>query len=84
MRMALSFPLTASIEDEYGNTLAQRAELDWLLYNKPLEYAQLVPVSYTHLAALEPTAEAGSTSMETATQTASRNARNRFFMVNSL
>ena len=21
---------------------AQRAELDWLLYNKPLEYAQLV------------------------------------------
>ena len=31
-----------SIEDEYGNTPAQRAELDWLLYNKPLEYAQLV------------------------------------------
>ena len=31
-----------AIEDEYGNTLAQRAELDWLLYNKPLEYAQLV------------------------------------------
>ena len=30
------------IEDEYGNTPAQRAELDWLLYNKPLEYAQLV------------------------------------------
>ena len=29
-------------EDEYGNTSAQRAELDWLLYNKPLEYAQLV------------------------------------------
>ena len=27
---------------EYGNTPAQRAELDWLLYNKPLEYAQLV------------------------------------------
>ena len=32
----------AAGEDEYGNTLAQRAELDWLLYNKPLEYAQLV------------------------------------------
>ena len=32
-----------AIEDEYGNTPAQRAELDWLLYNKPLEYAQLVP-----------------------------------------
>ena len=31
-----------AIEDEYGNTPAQRAELDWLLYNKSLEYAQLV------------------------------------------
>ena len=31
-----------NVEDEYGNTPAQRAELDWLLYNKPLEYAQLV------------------------------------------
>ena len=29
-------------ESEYGNTPAQRAELDWLLYNKPLEYAQMV------------------------------------------
>ena len=26
-----------AIEDEYGNTPTQRAELDWLLYNKPLE-----------------------------------------------
>ena len=34
-------PLIA-VEDEYGNTPAQRAELDWLLYNKPLEYTQLV------------------------------------------
>ena len=33
---------TGTIEDEYGNTPAQRAELDWLLYNKPLEYAQMV------------------------------------------
>ena len=32
-----------AMEDEYGNTPAQRAELDWLLYNKPLEYAQMVP-----------------------------------------
>ena len=32
----------ARFEDEYGNTPAQRAELDWLLYNKPLEYAQMV------------------------------------------
>ena len=31
-----------AIEDEYGNIPAHRAELDWLLYNKPLEYAQLV------------------------------------------
>ena len=31
-----------AVEDEYGNTPAQRAELDWLLYNKPLEYAQMV------------------------------------------
>lgn len=31
-----------AIEGKYGNTPAQRAELDWLLYNKPLEYAQLV------------------------------------------
>ena len=33
-----------AVEDEYGNTSTQRAELDWLLYNKPLEYAQLVLV----------------------------------------
>ena len=31
-----------AIEDEYGSTTTQRAELDWLLYNKPLEYTQLV------------------------------------------
>ena len=31
-----------AVEDEYGNSPAQRAELDWLLYNKPLEYTQLV------------------------------------------
>ena len=29
-------------EDEYGNTPTQLAELDWLLYNKPWEYAQMV------------------------------------------
>ena len=32
----------SAIEDEYGNTPAQRSELVWLLYNKPLEYAQMV------------------------------------------
>ena len=31
-----------AIEGKYGNTSAQRAELDWTLYNKPLEYAQPV------------------------------------------
>ena len=31
-----------AVENEYGNTPEQRAELGWLLYNKPLEYAQLV------------------------------------------
>ena len=31
-----------AMEDKYGSTPAQRAELDWLLYNKPLEYAQMV------------------------------------------
>ena len=39
---ALLYIDCTAIEDEYGNTPAQRAELDWLLYNKPLEYAQLV------------------------------------------
>ena len=38
---AVAIDCTA-IEDKYGNTPAQRAELDWLLYNKPLEYAQMV------------------------------------------
>ena len=31
-----------AIEDEYGNTPAQRAELDWLLYNKPLGMPSLM------------------------------------------
>ena len=31
-----------AVEDEYGNIPAQRAELDWLQWNKPLEYAQMV------------------------------------------
>ena len=31
-----------AVEDEYGNTSTQRAELDWLLWNKPWEYAQMV------------------------------------------
>ena len=31
-----------AVENEYGNTPAQRAGLDWLQYNEPLEYTQLV------------------------------------------
>ena len=31
-----------AVEDEYGDTPAQLAELDWLLYNKPVEYTRLV------------------------------------------
>ena len=31
-----------AIEDEYGSTPAQRAELDWLIYNAPLEYVNLI------------------------------------------
>ena len=38
---SLSIDCTA-VEDEYGNTPVQRAELDWLLYNKPLEYVEMV------------------------------------------
>ena len=30
-----------TVENEYSHTPAQRAELDWLLWNKPLEYAQM-------------------------------------------
>ena len=30
------------VEDALDVTMTQRAELDWLLYNKPLEYAQMV------------------------------------------
>ena len=41
-----------AVEDEYGSTPAQRAELDWLLCNRPLEYAQLVlGLSLIHICA---------------------------------
>ena len=33
---------TIAIENEVADNLYQRSELDWLIYNKPLEYAQLV------------------------------------------
>ena len=33
---------TIAVENEVADNMYQRSELDWLLYNKPLEYAQLV------------------------------------------
>ena len=33
---------TVSAENEVADNLYQRSELDWLIYNKPLEYARLV------------------------------------------
>ena len=38
---ALDIDCTA-VENKYGHTVRQRSELDWLVYNAPLEYAQLV------------------------------------------
>ena len=31
-----------AVEDEYAKTIRQRSALDYLIYNTPLEYAQLV------------------------------------------
>ena len=33
---------TNAVEREFCENMYQRSELDWLIYNKPLEYAQLV------------------------------------------
>ena len=33
---------TIAVENEVVDNMYQRSELDWLLYNKPLECAQLV------------------------------------------
>ena len=33
---------TIAVENEVADNMYQRSELDWLLYNKPLEYAQLI------------------------------------------
>ena len=35
---------TIGVENEVADNMYQRSELDWLIYNKPLEYAQLVLV----------------------------------------
>ena len=33
---------TIAVEKEVADNMYQRLELDWLIYNRPLEYAQLV------------------------------------------
>ena len=33
---------TIAVENEVADNMYQHSELDWLIYNKPLEYAQLV------------------------------------------
>ncbi len=31
-----------AVENDIADNMYQRSELDWLIYNEPLEYAQLV------------------------------------------
>ena len=31
-----------AIESQYGTTIKRRSELDWLIYNEPLSYAQML------------------------------------------
>ena len=33
---------TIAVENDVADNMYQRSELDWLIYNKPLEYTQLV------------------------------------------
>lgn len=33
---------TIAVENEVADNMYQRSELDWLIYNEPLEYADLV------------------------------------------
>ena len=33
---------TIAVENDVADNMYQQSELDWLIYNKPLEYAQLV------------------------------------------
>lgn len=50
----LSIDCTA-VENELANSMYQRSELDWLIYNDPLAYAKLIldgdPVRYLKVAA---------------------------------
>ena len=38
---SLSIDCTA-VENEVANSMYQRSELDWLIYNDPLSYAELI------------------------------------------
>jgi len=33
---------TIAVENDVADTMYRRSELDWLIYNRPLEYAQLL------------------------------------------
>jgi len=33
---------TIAVENEVADNMYQRSELDWLIYNAPLEYAELI------------------------------------------
>ena len=33
---------TDAVENEYAEDMYQRSELDWLIYNAPMDYARLV------------------------------------------
>ena len=50
----LSIDCTA-IENEVANSMYQRSELDWLIYNDPLAYAKLIlngdPIRYLRVVA---------------------------------
>ena len=38
----LSIDCTTVVENEVANSMYQRSELDWLIYNDPLAYAELI------------------------------------------
>lgn len=38
-----------AVENEVANNMYQRSELDWLIYNDPLAYAELILNSETEL-----------------------------------
>ena len=51
---SLSIDCTA-VENEVANSMYQRSELDWLIYNDPLAYAKLIlngdPIRYMKVVA---------------------------------